>query len=323
MEDLDYYALSRLFGAKMVPMKAPVFGHFGILEVTAEAAKVLHAPQKEKPRFTVSQEKLIVQTFEKIREGFPPEALQWNSEILRQFVKACRKAGLDFSQEDLVRRLQTIRKNPNKYARLGIKIKPATRKEHTEGVAVFAPVIEFALVRLRYRYGISIDEILIDRGLGAELEKLVQACVPELSPQQIRLAALSLRKKRFLPKNRKQSVQRLRSDRLEQTWSPLRPLATLDLSSIPRCGGIVELRQGSRDLYVSRNDDLHGVLEFLHNSKPLSLMASPFWTPNLNEIETRFIPETTLDPAKLEKWELKLLTERKPNFNWPISTRAA
>ncbi len=322
MKDLDYYTLSRFFGAKMVPIKAPVFGHFGLVETTAEAAKVLHAPTKEKFQLTVHQEKLVVQSFEKIRAGLPPEALLWDAGILDRFVKECWKSGLDIPQEQLVRRMQAVRKNPARYAKLGIRLKPTLIKERLPTVlAAYAPVIEFSLVRLRYRYGASIDEILTDPGLGADLEKTARSCVPALSSQQVRLAALALRKKRFLPRNRKLSVRRLRTDRLEETWSPLYSLASLDLATVPNCGGIVELRQGSKNLYVSRNENLHDVLEILFDPRALGLMASPFWSPDPAEIQTRFIPTTTLESGKLERWELKLLTEQKPVFNWPVAER--
>lgn len=319
MKDLDYYALSRFFGAKMVPIKSPVFGHFGLVEVAAEAAKVLHTPVKEKPHFTLQQERLIVQSFEKIRDGLPPEALLWDAAALARFVKTCQRAGLDFPQEELVRRLQAVRKNPTRYAKLGIRLKHTARREHFPTVlAAYAPVIEFSLVRLRYRYGCSIDEILIDSALGAQLEKTAQSCVPTLLPQQIRQAALTLRKKRFLPRHHRLSVRRLKIDRLEGIWSRMRSLDRLDLEAVPSCGGILEMRNGSKELFVSRNENLHDMVEILLGPEALSVLAGPFWFPNRSEIEARFIPTTTLAPATLERWELKLLTERKPVFNWPI-----
>src|SRR6266404_3814173 len=110
MSDVDYYALSRLLGAQMHPIKMPTFGPFGILQTMAEVAKVRYAPEKARPHFTAHEEKLVVRSFEKVRAGLPPDALLWNSTLVRRFLAACRKHGLDFAESDLVRRLLCIRK---------------------------------------------------------------------------------------------------------------------------------------------------------------------------------------------------------------------
>ena len=65
------------------------------------------------------------------------------------------------------RRLLNVRKNSPRYRKHGIEISPTTKKEiHPSIVPEYAHVIEFALVKLRYRYGSSIDDILMDESLG-------------------------------------------------------------------------------------------------------------------------------------------------------------
>jgi hypothetical protein len=317
MSDLNQYSLSQLLGSKMKPIKAPTFGHFGLLETVAETAKASFTPDKPRRNFTLHQEKLVVRAFEETREGLPPEGLLWNTNLRKRFLAACQKSGLDFLPEDLIRRLQAIRKNPKKYREVGIIITPTTREESFPSIlAEYAPIVEFAVVRLRYRYGVSIDEVLIDSVLGNELEKAVRAYVPAVSAQQIRQAALTLRKTRFFPRTGHNAFRRLRTQRLEGLWSPTQTLGSLDLTALPDCAGIVEIRETSRDLYISRNENIHGMLGLLAGKHAIAMMTSSFWSPNFEKINARFIPASTLESGDLERWELKLLYERKPVFNW-------
>jgi hypothetical protein len=324
MSDVDYFAMSRQFGGTMQPIKQPTFGPFGTLQTVVEVAKARFGEKAPRPRFTTRQDKLIARSFEKTRDGLPPDALLWDSNLLKRFVNACKDYDLSFSPPSLLRRLLCILKNPKKYSSLGIVLRPTTKKETYPSVlAEHAPVVEFSLVRLRYRYGASIDEILIDPVMGEEFEKMANEFLPGLSSIVLRQTALTLRKTRFLPKGRQRELTRLRASRLESQWSPFQSLAAVDISAIPKTPGIVEVREARRELYVSRNDDLHGVMRILAERQAISIMGSPFWHPNSNEIEARFIPETSTNPAMLEQWELKLLAEQKPIFNWPIKRAKA
>lgn len=87
-----------------------------------------------------------------------------------------------------MRRLINTRKNSPRYRAHGIEIRPATKKElHPSIVPDYAHVIEFALVKLRYRYGSSIDDILMDCLLGQKFEDLAHRIAPALTSQDLRL----------------------------------------------------------------------------------------------------------------------------------------
>ena len=320
MSDLDYFSLSRLLGGTMQPITKPVFGPFGLLPIAVETAKGRLRPNTAKPRFTLPQEKLIARSFEQSRDGAPPDALLWDMELRNRFLETCQKNGLDFPSAGIVRRLLAIRKNPQKYARLGIFIKPTLRTESYPSLLVeYAPVIEFSLVRLRYRHGASIDEILIDPALGQEFEAAALAVMPNLTSQSMRQAALTLRKTRFLRKSSRAELKKLKLRRLEPAWTPFQALASLDLTAVPSTPGIIEIREPERELYISRNANVQGVLKLLAKKDAVSIMANPFWMPNLEIIQARFLPEPRLDVADLDRWELKLLSERSPIFNWPLT----
>jgi hypothetical protein len=323
MAELNQYALSRILGSTMKPIKAPTFGSFGVLEAIAETARVRYSAAPKK-KFTLSQERLIVKSFEAVREGRPPDALLWDSTLAATFHQECQRRGVDFRQEDVVRHLLCIRKNPRRFARHAIALAPTSHRDPIAGVmSEYAPAVEFALVRLRYLYGVSIDEVLIQRSLGQEFERAANMAAPQVSSAALRQTALALRKRRFIPHSSRAVLTRLDTGELHGKWTAFRPLASLDVSDVPETTGLIELREDKRDLYISRNDNLRGVLRFLAGSQPFTIMSSPFWQPDLSTIETRFIPDQRLRDQSVDPWELKLLATRRPVFNWPIGRPAA
>jgi hypothetical protein len=323
MPDLNQYVLSRVLGSTMKPIKAPTFGSFGVLETIAEAGSVRYLATPSKKKFTLPQERLIAKSFEAVREGRPPDALLWDRALAAAFHQDCQRRGLDFSQEDLVRHLLCIRKNPRKFAQHGIVLAPTSQRDPIAGVMLeYVPAVEFALVRLRYLYGVSIDEILIQQSLGKEFERAAKAAAPHVSSTALRQTALALRKRRFIPQSSRAALARMDVGDLHGKWTAFRPLTALDPSDVPEATGLIELREASRDLYISRNDNLRRVLAFLTGSHPFQIMTTSFWQPDLSTIEARFIPDQRLRDA-VDPWELKLLAMRRPVFNWPIGGRVA
>src|SRR5204863_5258736 len=113
--------------------------------------------------FSYEEDALIVKAFEDVRKGAPTDELLWEKDLAEAFVHRCHELGLDASAAHLVRRLINVRKSAPRYKKHGIKILPTIKREtHPSIVPKHAHVIEFALVKLRYRYGVSIDDILMD-----------------------------------------------------------------------------------------------------------------------------------------------------------------
>ena len=192
MPELNQYALSKILGSKMKPIKEAEFGNFSLLETTAEA---LRSREKNtdlissNSGFTYDVDRVVCQAFEDVRGGASPDALLWDRKLLRQFLKRCQEHGLDAPDAMLSRRLLNIRKNKARYQKHGIILSPTTLKEPKRKRSVFQKyvhVIEFALVRLRYRYGVSIDDILLDTELSDQYENLAQEIAPELSAEDLR-----------------------------------------------------------------------------------------------------------------------------------------
>ena len=166
-------------------------------EAIAEAGSV----PEEITKFSYPEDAVVVQAFEDVRQGAATDALLWDRELADAFYKRCKKLGLNAPDALLGRRLITVRKNIRRYEKHGITISPATKKElHASIVPQFAHVIEFVLVKLRYRYGVSIDDILLDRKLGEMFEMQASRLAAGVSAMDLRLGALYIRKMSKLQK---------------------------------------------------------------------------------------------------------------------------
>jgi hypothetical protein len=326
VDELNYYAISKVLGSKMIPMKRARFGNFGLLETTAEALRARQASDSSNatPRFSYDQDRLVVQAFEDVRQGAAIDAILWDRSLARAFTQRCRQLGLEASDAFLNRRLMHIRKSIRRYEEHGISISPTTRREpHKSIVPRYAHVIEFALIRLRYRYGASIDDILLDPDLGEEFERLASELAPDLRDIDLRLGALYIRKTRAIEKAKLAKIQALKLEVIERAWSKPVDLSAVNPANVPSSPGLIELKERERYLYISRNENIRPAVEQLRTGNAFDLVANGFWTPRLDEITIQFAKGTKIGGIGVGVWERRLIRDREPIFNWPIQQRAA
>lgn len=326
MAELNQYAIGKVLGSKMKPVKSAQFGNFALLETTAEALKARAGSSlRRKPSgFTYDQDRVVVASFEDVRQGAPPDAILWDRGLLRRFVHRCRELGLDAPDPFLARRLINVRKNAARYAKHGITIAPSTQQERKPSIVPkYAHVIEFALVKLRYRYGCSIDDILLDPNLGDQFERNALDVASELSPADLRLGALYIRKSRFLAKKDRPLIESLDLEQIDKRASRPVPLTDFKQANIPAESGLIEVREGDRFLYIARNETLRSVAEQFATGRAFEIVASTFWHPQLDQIEVQFIEGKDVAGASLRSWENRLIHDRQPVFNWPVHDLAA
>lgn len=323
MDKLNQYAISKALGSKMTPIKHGRFGNFGLLETTVEALRTQTAGHNQTEHFSYDDDRLVAQAFEYVREGASTDAILWDRALAEAFVKRCRHLALEAPAAFLIRRLINIRKNKRRYAQHGITIAPATKSEaHPSIVPQYAHVIEFALVRLRYRYGASIDDILLDPALGEKFEHLASEIAPDLRPQDLRLGALYVRKTRHFEKKTLAKMQALDMAVVENAWSNPVGLAAIDPLEVPATPGLLELRDADRYLYISRNENLRPAVQQLRTGKALDLVANGFWTPCLKRIKLQFATGNRIGGIGIGVWERRLIRDHEPLFNWPVQNAA-
>jgi len=324
MKDLNQYAISKSLGSTMRPIKRGRFGNFGLLETVAEALRAETASEAESVmgqdlRYSYDEDALVVQAFEDVRNGVGTDALLWDSDLARAFHHRCRELGLKAPGSYLSRRLITVRKNIRRYEQHGIKIAPATvKKPHISIVPKYAHVIEFALVKLRYRYGASIDDILLDTILGEKFETQAQSLAPGVSNMDLRLGALYIRKCRNFKKKDREKLEALDVSVIDRALSKPLSLPKVRPSDVPVSAGLLEIAERGRYLYISGNDSLRPAVEQFRTGKAFELVANGFWTPKLDDITVQVVAGEKVDGAGISLWERRLIHDREPVFNWPV-----
>lgn len=320
MSELNQYAISQILGSTIAPIRSPLFGGFSLLAVSADAIRAKASLSRGPAAFSVDDDKRIVAAFEGVREGLGTDVILWNKAVAQAFHEESYQLGVTLPPAAASRRLIRIRKDPRFFKERGVVIQPATvSSPHESVVPQFAHAIEFALVRLKYRHGASIDDVLIDPLLADEFENLAAAMAPGLSSIDLRLGALYIRKTRHFTKADKPKLQSLNPLEIEDQWSSPVPVRHADEVEAESTPGLIELREASRVLYVSRNQSLQPTLEQLATGRAIELMADHFWHPNLDDITVRLIGRDRINGETAHNWELRLISFSKPVFNWPLA----
>ena len=326
MDIVNQYALSQALGSQVRPIRATRFGNFGLLETTATALQARHTiPQRSKAEhLSYAEDEVIVRAFEAVRGGAAPDAILWDTDLSSRFYQQCQALGVLAPPVVLGKRLINVRKNQARYKKRGIVISPTTKSEpHTSALPQFAHVIEFALVRLRFRFGASIDEILLDPELAKQFERHAHDIAPEATSQELRLGALYLRKTRFLNKQEKAALASLNSSELDEDFTSPTKLSEVAKLAPPDAPGLIEVRDEKRFLYISRNESLLSAIRSFESGKAFSIMANNFWTPQLDHITLQYVAGDEFHGETASKWEKRLIYEREPVFNWPMHKDAA
>ncbi len=326
MGDLNQFAISKVLGSKIKRVESVGFGGFSELSTTEEIQKALRGERQsvQVPEFDYEQDAIVVQAFEDTREGAPTDELLWNKELARSLAEKCRQLGLDAPHSNLIRRLINVRKNSPRYRKHGIVISPTTKKVvHPSIVGEFAHVIEFALMKLRYRYGSSIDDILMDESLGDSFEELAHQIAPSTSSRDLRLGALYIRKNRVFDKDDREKLNALDIARLEGAWRGAVSLSKVKLDDVPVSPGLIELKEDDHYLYISHNENIKSAVSQFGTGDAFRLMASSFWKPKLETITLCFAAGRKVAGVSIETWERKLVHDLNPIFNWPMPQNAA
>ena len=326
MADLNQFAISKILGSKIKPVGAVGFGSFSALSTTEVIQKALcdNDPVAKSPSYTYEQDAVVVQAFEMVRKGASTDELLWNKLLAKSFADKCRSLGLNATNSYLTHRLINVRKNSPRYRKHGIVIGPTTKAViHPSIVPEYAHVIEFALVRLRYRYGSSIDDILIDECLGDKFEEMAHRIAPSLSSRNLRLGALYIRKNRVIKKRDRAMLSGLELADIEREWQGVIALSSLRPQDVPAAPGLIEFKENGRYLYISHNKNIHLAARQLGTGDAFRFVGSSFWKPDLDAITFSFATGKKFAGVAIENWERKLVHDRNPVFNWPIPPDAA
>lgn len=316
---LNHYVINQIVGGKMVAGRRTRFGHFRLLNVVGDVLKNRPRPRAVVP-FDLNSDQIVYKAFKRVYDGASAESVLLDKSLASKFHSESRKLGFHASAADMNRRLLNIRKNPSRYSKHGIVLPKATKvTPHASIVPQYAHIVEFALARLRLRYGVTIDDILIDPDLAAEYEKMVATAAPRLTPLDVRLAALYIRKTRYIAKKSVELVASLDAKQMEGAFTDLGTVSQLSASAVADEEGIVEILENNRHLYISRNENLRSTVDQIASQSSLVFMANDFWQPNPSNLSIRVYEGNKFLKVPVSQWQLKLISEKKPVFNYPIA----
>ncbi len=302
----------------MVPGSRAKFGNFAQLAVQGDLERHRARPEPC-VSLTHDDERTLVKAFEEMRDGHAPDRLLWDKSFAESFHRVARRKGVHAPGRILTRRLINIRKNKARYLKYGIAILPSTVQESHPSISPrYAHAVEFALVRLRYLYGASIDDILIEPDLGQEFVDLASRMAPGLGDIELRLGALCIRKSRFEARRERTLFEDLNLNEIEPALSLLGNFAEANVDSLPEDVGLIVVGEESRWLYVARNTCLREGAKELVRGPALDVMANHFWRPDRNRLVLRVLVGPQFEKVGVVKWQMKLIEERSPVFNWPV-----
>lgn len=316
---LNFYAVNKILGGTMVPAGRQQFGGFGTMRAVGDMLR--HRPRKPKSvPVTMEMDRLVAEAFEQVREGKSPERILWDEKLAGRFHAAARRLGVHAPAPQLDRRLINLRKNPARYRRRGIELSATeVRDPQPSVVPQFAHALEFALVRLRNRYGASIDDILLDPDLVREYEGLARRVAKSLTSRELRLGALYIRKARHVERGELSLFGHLDSAALERQTKSLGTLSAVSPASVRPSAGLIEVLERDQYLYVSVSNNLQAVVREFVSGPTLRVMANHLWTPERSRIGLRIYEGADFDRTDMRRWQLKLIQEKEPVFNWPVA----
>jgi len=318
---LNHYAINQVVKGTMVSGKRPRFGRFGLLGATSELLKYRPRP-KAKVVFDIDSDRKVFDAFVKVADGASAESVVLDKSFAAKFHSAARKAGFHASDADLNRRLINIRKNPARYKKSGLILPPVAPDKVVPRPSIvprYAHVIEFSLARLHSRYGVTIDDILIDPDLAEEYEQMALSAAPGLSSLELRLAALYIRKTRYIADRNEKLIDSLNSEKIESKFVPLGTMLDVLPNDVQDTEGLIEILENGRHLYISRNQNLRSAVGQIASNETLKFMANDFWTPKPDRIQLRAYYGQRFLQVPVSQWQLKLISVKRPVFNWPIA----
>jgi site-specific DNA-methyltransferase (adenine-specific) len=218
------------------------------------------------------------------------------------FIAKCRQLGLKASEYVLNKTLLNARKN-----KLLTGLESVRTSIDYEDIA-FA--CEFAATELKYKIGVSIDDIVCDPGIAEQYDSIAAKLSPGHEPFCYRWAILSIRKASGRRVDWKRSYK---MPTFERTFR----LISDSLSQLPGEGGAYILYEnaGNRALYARATKQLRHAVDLHRQSNFLDAIYDKFWQPKLDDFVITFaeIPEKGM----LKPIERKIIEDRRPLFNVP------
>ncbi|MBI5763558.1 MAG: hypothetical protein HZA51_08555 [Planctomycetes bacterium] len=317
MSRLNQYAISATLESKVSTGSAPHFGMLGIYQSAFHARA--KPPGKTEGTLGSNFDEEIIRAFTDVAEGRAVDPVLVSPSMSSAFLKKCKKLGVTAPPALINRRLFRIRK-------IGGLLPAATVVEPEASIDetnIFA--IEFGVVRIKYLYGATIDDMICEPSIGAEFFRFVKSIAPHCDEHVARLGALYLRKTRNLRKVEDKKVESIDVREVECSWVDAGTLNEIKPNRLQNVGpGIIELIEPSRSLYMYQTDtSAASAISQFADSQLWKTVGNLFWTPDLRQIRLRVLPSSLVHGFTMRNLLLRLIRGHHPLFNIPVDNKAA
>ncbi|HLL88508.1 MAG TPA: hypothetical protein VK324_04340 [Tepidisphaeraceae bacterium] len=317
MAELNYLRIAQILGGIVTEIEPPTFGALGAAPVSAERFRLIRQPAAV-ASIEASQNSLIADAFEEVREGFEPDRVLVDPTLSKKFIAACRKRGVKAPEWLINKRLQNFRKSSS----YGIKLKRTTRDAELDPEPFFYAA-ELGFVQLSYSRRASVDDVITNPKVGEEFVALCKEIEPTGRAIDFKWAALRLRKMRSFSKPKVEKLLAVDAPQIEERLDLVGTLDRVSLSDVPAEKGLfslVEQNRRQKYLYVGATQiSLRDAFEPFRSARPFMALAGPFWQPRLSEITLSVaVMKKRLFGASARDLSLRLIEERHPLYNIPV-----
>lgn len=321
--ELNYYRIAQILGGTITETAMPTFGPMGAAQSSVERLRLIGLPPREPEAVPMDQNGLLVQVFERVREGYELDRVLVDPMLSRKLITEAHKAGVKGTAIAINRRLQAIRKNWKAY---GVKFADFTQAADLEPQPYFYAA-ELGYVQLNYRRDASVDDIITDPNVGDAFVALCKGIKPEGRAMDFKWAALRLRKMRYF---KPQKVEKLLAIKAEEIEGQMRFVGTLDrltMDAIPVDSGLysfIERDKQPHYLYVGAADRLREAISPFADAKPFRAVAGRLWQPLLSEISLNVgvIKRKKAQPNARDL-SFRLIDQRHPLFNMGVQLKVS
>lgn len=271
------------------------------------------SPVDQRPLETTNRisDATIVEAFKTAHDGWSVDELLIQDALRANFLNAFRSSSdlepAAVQDKQLLERLIQLRKA----GKLPVK---STQRNHSES-STWLPVAEIASRQMMDRFRANVDQWLVAPTLLDKFDAAVQTIAPESKPEEVRRAALRLRKSRRLKPELMARVVDWKRDIISMSVEQ----AAAKLNELPQNAGIYIFSDKTGFLYIGQSNNLRTRLtKHLDQSDRKSLFE--YLRANSQdqitlELHVFAKDSPANDTAAREAYESDLIRTRKPRFN--------
>ncbi|MBS0187921.1 MAG: hypothetical protein JSS51_07620 [Planctomycetes bacterium] len=273
------------------------------------------------PHIGSENDQIIIRAFEKLRKGLSVDRFLCDPALSKRLQRECAGHGLVAPEPAINLRLLAIRKSAG-HGTLKQTDRPTAARDIVERLGLG---VEAAMRHIALRFGASVDDMLAHPEIGKVFVDFARRIIRGGSEIEYRLCALQIRKGRHISGVYDEKVAELNMRMVAKRWESIGSPREALWKNAPLDAGIVELRAADSSLYVLRTRHIAASLQetFSPESVERVLRSDYFSEIKRESTSLRFLPKKQLPAGTPKAWELFLIHELQPRFNWPVTQEAA